>query len=553
MAEYAFFTQKADRWRKDMAPLWGNLNICHQICWLELPCHTQAELSSLNSLKVWGDIQKPCHDITFLLVQVEDAMGDRHYGISIVWAKPGQVRDASMEEAVKKLTACTSSGTDWLYALVHLHEGTHHVPLPREGHLGIIPQRGVEVIPCGQISQLEVCQPLAASPQVIYPIGLNGQDEPILTSLPEPLASGINLTAGEPMFLGLDIPSPPMEEPDQKILPLGEVSTILIASPHKSSPKSEGSMTTEVRDLLSRAMLEMSSCRSEHSSPRRPAPVVVPMAPPQKPEGPLWLVDTSLPPVIIRRNRTRWALRWQKPLLEDIPTSISQIAAISRTRSITPLVDELELQANANKALKDFLTTKASIDACRQRAIWDLSIVLHQSESQTAESIKEAKAACSQATLDAQTNYSWLTLEAKTNCSWVILEAKTACSMAVKKAKTTRGHMKSKLPVPKPSARSRPGGPLKLHHSKGSMTTSCGTWRNNSSKRRTEVEPTSSPPVKSPCTSVHQSLKALWLLPTISYYGKHLHYLHLPCCRELPLWKDSSLLPPLPTSAWAAS
>ena len=90
----------------------------------------------------------------------------------------------------------------------------------------------------------------------------------------------------------------------------------------------------------------------------------------------------------------------------------------------------MELWANANKALEDLLTTKASIDAHRQRAIWELSIVFHQNESQAAESIKEAKAVCSQATLDA-----W------TSCSWLILEAKTACSMAVKEAKTTRGYI----------------------------------------------------------------------------------------------------------------
>ena len=73
---------------------------------------------------------------------------------------------------------------------------------------------------------------------------------------------------------------------DQKILPLGEVSTIMVASLHKSPPKSEGSMTMEVRNLLSQAVLETSSCGSEHSSSRRPTPVAVPMTPPQKPEGP---------------------------------------------------------------------------------------------------------------------------------------------------------------------------------------------------------------------------------------------------------------------------
>ena len=161
-------------------------------------------------------------------------MGDRNYGLSNVWADPSQVRTVSMEEAVGKLTACTSNGTDWPYTLLLLHEGTHHAPIPKEGHLGILPQKGVEAAPCGQISQLEVCQLLVTSHQVVYPIGLNEHNKPIITSLPEPLASSISLTTGKPIYLGIDIPSPPVEEPDQKILPLGEVSTIVVTSPHKS-------------------------------------------------------------------------------------------------------------------------------------------------------------------------------------------------------------------------------------------------------------------------------------------------------------------------------
>ena len=178
-------------------------------------------------------------------------MGDRHYDISIVWANPSQVRAASMEEVVRKLTACTSSGTNWPYTLVQLHKGTHHVPLPKEGHLGILPQRGAEAAPCGQISQLEVCQLLVTGPQVIYPIGLNGHDEPLITSPPEPLASIVTLTTGKSIYLGIDIPSPTVEELDQKIPPLGKVSTTVVASPHKSPPKLEGCMTMEVRNLLS--------------------------------------------------------------------------------------------------------------------------------------------------------------------------------------------------------------------------------------------------------------------------------------------------------------
>ena len=110
-----------------------------------------------------------------------------------------------MEEVVGKLTAWVSSGHDWPYALVQLHEGTHHVPLPKEGHLGILPPRGAEATPYRQINQLEVCQLLIASAQVAYPIELNRCKETIITSLPEPLANGVSLTGGKPVYLEIDI------------------------------------------------------------------------------------------------------------------------------------------------------------------------------------------------------------------------------------------------------------------------------------------------------------------------------------------------------------
>ena len=103
--------------------------------------------------------------------------------------------------------------------------------------MAILPHREMEATPCRQISQLEVHQLLIASPQVIYPIGLNGHDKPIITSLTEPLASSISLSAGKPVYLEINILPSPVEDPDQKVLPLGEVSTITVASPHKSTPK----------------------------------------------------------------------------------------------------------------------------------------------------------------------------------------------------------------------------------------------------------------------------------------------------------------------------
>ena len=54
MAEYAFFLQKVDWWRKEMALLCGDISIFPLLHQFQLLCHSQAELSSLTSLKAWG-------------------------------------------------------------------------------------------------------------------------------------------------------------------------------------------------------------------------------------------------------------------------------------------------------------------------------------------------------------------------------------------------------------------------------------------------------------------------------------------------------------------
>ena len=103
-----------------------------------------------------GEKQKICHNIAFLLILAEEeATGDRRYGLLTIQANPCQARVHSMEEVVKELTIWVSSGPDWPHTLVWLHEDTCHVPLPKEGHLGILPQRGPEMTACGRISQLK--------------------------------------------------------------------------------------------------------------------------------------------------------------------------------------------------------------------------------------------------------------------------------------------------------------------------------------------------------------------------------------------------------------
>ena len=133
--------------------------------------------------------------------------------------------------------------------------------------------------------------------------------------------------------------------------------------------------------------------------------MVVLMPPTQKSKELLQPVDTS----------SQTSTEMAEASLEGIPTSISPIAMASRPENITPQVDAMELWENANNALKELLATKAYIDTCRQTAIWELGMELHWNESQATKSIKEAKAVC----------------------SWATLDARTTCSVAVKEAKTT--------------------------------------------------------------------------------------------------------------------
>ena len=56
-------------------------------------------------------------------------------------------------------------------------------------------------------------------------------------------------------------------------------------------------------------------------------------------------------------------------------------------------------------AINNMLHLRRSIDIKRQRAIWELGIMLHQDESQEAASVAAAKAIYSQSVLEAKTNF----------------------------------------------------------------------------------------------------------------------------------------------------
>ena len=195
-----------------------------------------------------------------------------------------------------------------------------------------------------------------------------------------------------------------------------------------------------VRSLLSWGMLDTSSHGSGNSTPRRPNPVVVLTPPPHKPKELPQLVDTSSKVSTLDEDEMVEAS------LEGVPTTISPIATTTRSRSIHSPTDMAEIWENANKALEELLATKASIDACRWRAISELGMELHRNESATAESIKEARAI-----------YSHVTRDAQALCFATVKGAKVAYVQTVKEAKTTCAAPSGR---PKPLAPAAPPAPV---------------------------------------------------------------------------------------------
>ena len=132
------------------------------------PHYMTGELLSIGHLKVWGDAQKPHLSMAYFLVWADDTSEAGIYGLAVVWIDSCQARMVLMGEALEALSSHTPKGSDWPYVLIQLYEGANHMPLPKDGHVCVLPQ-GEVVSPSGQISQLKVCQLLSAGPSVVFP------------------------------------------------------------------------------------------------------------------------------------------------------------------------------------------------------------------------------------------------------------------------------------------------------------------------------------------------------------------------------------------------
>ena len=174
-----------------------------------------------------------------------------------------------------------------------------------------------------------------------------------------------------------------------------------------------------VDDLLSWAMADDSSCELEHSVTGKVPTAETVMSLSHKLEAPTPPVDTS----------PQASMEEGEASLESDPVNVSPIAAAYSSHSASSTVDLTELQMDANLATDHMLSVKRSMDLKRQQVIWELGLLLHQSEAKEAVSNEKAKVLHSQEVLDA-----------KMDCAKVVLEAKCNYRVAVQEAKTIRGN-----------------------------------------------------------------------------------------------------------------
>ena len=119
--------------------------------------------------------------------------------------------------------------------------------------------------------------------------------------------------------------------------------------------------------------------------------------------------------------------------LKCLPANISPITSTCSSSSVSPSVDPTELQTDANMAADHMLHVKTSTDLKRQCVIWELGLLLCQSEVDEAASIKKAKVIHSREVLDA-----------KVGCARSVLKAKCNYQAAIQEAKMIRGNLLQK-------------------------------------------------------------------------------------------------------------
>ena len=185
----------------------------------------------------------------------------------------------------------------------------------------------------GGLANLKSTSSFLPGHKVVYPVGLNGTNEPVTTTLPEQLYSSASVITYEHPYMRIDIPPPPLEELGCPTSLVDEANTVAAAYSPKTPPKPRISIATEVDDLLARMMTDELSHELEHSPTGKAITVEAVPFPPHKSEASPLPVDTS----------SQASMEEVEASLECLSANISPITAACSSGSTSPSVDPTEL------------------------------------------------------------------------------------------------------------------------------------------------------------------------------------------------------------------
>ena len=309
------------------------------------------ELHSIGHLKVWGDTHKLHLSMVYLLVQVDDTLEVRNYGLAIVWINSHQARMSSMGEALELLSSLTSEGSDWPYILFQLYEGANHTPLPKDRHVCVLPQGEVRS-PSGWISQLKICRLLSNGPLVVFPTELNRGNQSVTVSLAESLHTGSSITTDEYPYIEVNIPTLIPEEQSHANLPLGKKQDSATTDQSKVPWKPRITLKAEITDLVNQGMMDIYDQESEHSTTVEVPSTEADTLPPLKREKPVLLMDTH----------SQTSTAETEASGESNPAGASPMAATHSSHSSSPIAHLSKLQSDVHLAVNSMFTTKRSSD-----------------------------------------------------------------------------------------------------------------------------------------------------------------------------------------------
>ena len=148
------FSRDVDLWELSTQVGWGSHNLC-PLSHIQVREITMSQLYALSQAGAWGDIEKPKHDIVFLLIAPDKVIkGERVFSLLTMWMHLHQAHHHSLGEVACNVTPLINIGTDWTYGFAQLNEGMLHTPLSSEGHISAMTDSVPSMNTCGCLSQL---------------------------------------------------------------------------------------------------------------------------------------------------------------------------------------------------------------------------------------------------------------------------------------------------------------------------------------------------------------------------------------------------------------